>query len=175
MGKIEYYMEILGKIDRKEMEEFLFENLISDLKLQNRFEMKFAKYFNKQNEKDIIEMFNQEWGDISDRGYISEEMGFEAMHILYDYVHTIEDILEDDIAEGIKYVEKILEAIGDFQIDGSYGEHEDIIDIFKEIIKKIIINSDGKDKEEFINWLNEYIKIKDELYDFKDEFKELIQ
>ncbi len=172
--EVEYYEEILKKIDKQEIEEFLLESLMSDSKLQNRFEMKFTKYFQRKTKEEIKNMFKQEWLRISDRGYISEEIGFEAMHILYEYSGEIEEILEDDIGEGIKYVEGILEAIGEFQIDGSNGEHGDIIDIFKEIINKIIIKVEGTDKEDFINWINEYINTEDELYDFKDEFKELI-
>ncbi len=172
--KVKKYEEVLEKIDKPEIEEFLLESLISDLKLQNRFEMKFAKYFHTKTKDEIKNMFKQEWWKISDRGYISEEMGFKAMHILYEYTSKIKDTLEENIEESIKYVEGILEAIGEFQIDGSYGEHGDIIDIFKEIIEKIIRKIDGKNQKDFINWINEYINIKDELYDYKDEFKELI-
>ncbi len=168
------YKEVLKKISKKELEEFILDSLMFNLDVQNQFEMKFAKYFSQKDEEEIKNMFRREWLRISDRGYISDEMGFEAMHILYEYTRNIEDILEDDIREGIKYVKAILEAIGEFQIDGSNGEHGDIIDTFKEIIEKIIVKANGKDKDDFINWLNEYVKVKDELYDFKNEFKELI-
>ncbi len=156
------------------MEEFLFESLILDVNFQNRFEMKFAKYLIKKDKEEIKNMFKQEWLRISDRGYISDEMGFEAMHILYQYTSNVEDILKDDIREGIKYVKAILEVIGEFQIDGSNGEHGDIIDTFKEIIEKIIVKANEKEKDDFINWLNEYVNVKDELYDFKAEFKKII-
>ncbi len=168
------YKEVLKKISKKELEEFLLESLILDANFQNKFEMKFVKYFSEKDKEEMKNMFRQEWLRISDRGYISDGMGFQAMHILYQYTSNVEDILEDDIREGIKYVKAILEVIGEFQIDGSNGEHGDIIDTFKEIIEKIIAKANGKEKDDFINWLNEYVNIKDELYDFKDEFKKLI-
>ena len=54
------------------MVEFLLENLSSDLKLKNRFEMKFTKYIPKKTKEEIKDMFKEEWLKISDRGYISE-------------------------------------------------------------------------------------------------------
>ena len=173
--KEKQYEEILRKINNDELINFLLENLLLDSKLENRFQMKFTKYFSNKTKTEIREMFMQEWLKISDRGYISEEMGFKAMDILYDYTHTINKLIEDcNIEESIKYVEAVLEGIGEFQIDGSYGEHGDIIDTFKEIMNKIIIKAKKEEYESFINWLKQYIEINDEMFDFKDEFKDLL-
>lgn len=173
--KLEQYKNALRKAHRQEIEKFLLENLEDNLRLENRFQVNFAKYLRKKTKEEIKNLFTREWMEISDRGYISEEIGFTAMHILYEYTSKINTMLEEEnIEESINYVEGILEAIGEFQIDGSYGEHGDIIDTFKEIMQKIIIESKKEEREKFINWLQKYMEIKDELYDFKYEFKNLI-
>ena len=169
------YEKVLKQINKNELIEFLLENIILDSKLENRFQMRFTKYFSKKTKVDIKEMFKQEWLKVSDRGYISEEMGFQAMHILYDYTHSINKLIEKcNIEESIKYVEAVLEGIGEFQIDGSYGEHTDIIDTFKEIMKNIIEKAQKEEYDSFIIWLKQYMEIKDELYDFKYEFKDFV-
>ena len=174
-AKRKRYEKILREINNQEVVDFLLENLLLDSKLENRFQMKFTKYFSKKTKTEIKEMFKEEWLKISDRGYINEEKGFKAMHILYDYTQTIDELIEQNsINQSIKYVEAVLEGIGEFQIDGSYGEHGDIIDTFKELIGKIIIKAKKEEYDNLTNWLNQYIKINDELFDFKYELKELL-
>lgn len=91
-AKRKQYEKILREINNQEVVDFLLENLLLDSKLENRFQMKFTTYFSKKTKTEIKEMFKEEWLKISDRGY-----------------------------QSIKYVEAVLEGIGEFQIDGSYG------------------------------------------------------
>lgn len=96
------------------------------------------------------------------------------MHILYDYSYKIEELVKtNNIKEAIKILEATLEVIGEFTIEGSYGEHEDIQNKFKEIIENILERSLPNEKNELLTWLNNYIKVEDEFIDFKDEFEEI--
>ena len=96
------------------------------------------------------------------------------MQILYDYSYKIEEFVKtNNIKEAIKILEATLEVIGEFAIDGSYGEHEDIQKEFKEVIENILEHSLPNEKNELLTWLNKYIKVEDEFIDFKYEFEEV--
>lgn len=111
---------------------------------------------------------------VADRGYISDEMGREAMHVLYDYSYKVKDCIEqNDMKEAINILEATMETVGDFCIDGSNGEHGDIQELFKETMELLLQKVSLEEKEEFLKWLKEYIKKDDEFIDFKDEFEEI--
>lgn len=134
----------------------------------------FHGYLPKKSKEDFKKLLNKSLYRISDRGYISDEMGFETMHILYDYSHKIKDcIQENNMSEAINILEATMETIGEFCIDGSNGEHGDIQDEFKEIMEIILEKTTLEEKENFLLWLNEYIKKDDEFIDFKDEFEKI--
>lgn len=101
-------------------------------------------------------------------------MGWDAMQILYNYSYKIKDCIEkNDIQEAINIFEATMETIGEFCIDGSNGEHEEIQNEFKETMELLIDKASLEEKESFLKWLSKYIKEDDEFIDFKDEFGEI--
>lgn len=168
------YEKILKQIPKEELEKFLLENFMQNLSIRSSFEIKFSQYFQEKSKEDFKELLRNSLNQVADRGYISEEMGWEAMHILYDYSDKIGEFVKtNNIKEAIKILEATLEVIGEFAIDGSYGEHEDIQNKFKEVIENILEHSLPNEKNELLTWLNKYIKLEDEFIDFKDEFEEV--
>lgn len=167
------YEKILKQMKREELEDFLLECLF-DSSVRKSFEIKFNQYFPKKSKDDFKKLLRTALNEIADRGYIDEEMGRNMMHIIYDYSHKIEECIDNDMKEAIIILEATLEVIGEFTIDGSYGEHGDIQSEFKELMQKILDKSSDNEKEEFLEWLQEYVKINDEFIDFKDEFAKLL-
>lgn len=171
----EEYKEILKKINKEEIEEFLLEKMLYNANIRESFEIKFSQYFPKKTKEEYKALVRSSLNEVADRYYISEEMGREALHILYDYQTKIEEFIEkNDIKEAIVILEATLEVIGEFTIDGSYGEHGDIQDDFKELMEKVLEKCSGDEKETFLKWLENYVKVDDEFVDFKDEFAKLI-
>lgn len=134
----------------------------------------YKKILKQINKEEFKRLLYKSLYRISDRGYISDEMGREAMDILYDYSYKIKDDIENNnISEAINILEATMETIGEFCIDGSNGEHGDIQSEFKEIMEILLKKSASQEKEIFLSWLKEYIEEDDEFIDFKDEFQEL--
>jgi len=134
----------------------------------------FHGYFPKKSKEDFKQLLNKSLTRIAYRGYISEEMGGEAMHILCDYSYKIKDCIENNnIQEGINILEATMETIGEFCIDGSNGEHGDIQDEFKETMELVLEKTSLEEKDAFLKWLKEYIKQDDEFIDFKSEFEDI--
>lgn len=134
----------------------------------------YKKILKQINKEEFKRLLYKSLYRISDRGYISDEMGREAMDILYDYSYKIKDDIENNnISEAINILEATMETIGEFCIDGSNGEHGDIQSEFKEIMEILLKKSASQEKEIFLSWLKEYIEDDDEFIDFKDEFQEL--
>ena len=101
-------------------------------------------------------------------------MGIEATRILYNYSYRIKDCIKNNnVSEAINILEATMETMGEFYIDGSNGEHEEIQSDFKEVMKMLLKKATSKDKKVFLPWLKEYIEEKDEFIDYKDEFKEV--
>lgn len=50
-AKRKQYEKILKEINNQEVVDFLLENLLLDSKLENRFQMKFTKYFLKKQKQ----------------------------------------------------------------------------------------------------------------------------
>ncbi len=134
----------------------------------------FHGYFPEKTKEDFKQILRRSLMRISDRGYIDEEAGHQAMNILYDYSHKIKDCIEQNhIQEAINIIEATMETIGEFCIDGSNGEHGDIQDEFRKNMELLLEKISLEEKEEFLKWLRNYIKIDDEFIDFKDEFEKI--
>ena len=147
---------------------------MQNLSIRSSFEIKFSQYFQEKSKEGFKELLRDSLNQVADRGYVSEEIGREAMQILYDYSDKMGRLVEtNNIKEAIKILEATLEVIGEFTIDSSYGEHEDIQNEFKEAIENILEHSLLNEKNELLTWLNKYIKVEDEFIDFKDEFEEV--
>ena len=166
--------DILKQMKREEMEDFLFDCLLLNPSIKKSFEIKFSHYFPEKSKDDFKELLRTALNEIAYRGYIDEGMGRKMMHILYDYSHKIKECIDTNIKEAIIILEATLEVIGEFMIDGSNGEQGDIQDEFKELMQKILDKGLDNEKEEFLEWLKDYVEIDDEFVDYKDKFKKLL-
>ena len=170
------YEKILKQIPREELENFLLKSIMQNLSVKSSFEINFSQYFSLKTKKELKKALRNALNMVADRGYISEELGGEFMTTVYECYHKIEDCVKiNNIEEAIMIVEATLEVIGEFVIDGSYGEHEDIQNLLKESMENILENCSKEEKKNLLTWLNNYIKTEDEFIDYKDEFEDLIE
>lgn len=170
------YDKVVKKMKREEIEEFLIRNLINDIHLGEKLQIEFPQYFTKKTKEELKRIIRNSLTKVADRGYIDEEMGREAMYILYEYKCNVEECAKkNNIEDAFELLEAVLEVLGEFAIDGSYGEHEMIQEEFKEMMEILLSQSTSKQKEKFYKWLKEYIDIEDEFIDFKHEFTKVIK
>lgn len=132
--------EIVNKIDKKELVNFLVKYLSYDENILNDFRSNFVTYFPKMTQKDYRnKIWNAIKGSGGKDGYIDYNEVWNYSRSMHNFVHESEKMIENkDYTTAFYIVSEVLDSIPNTDIDDSSGTTGDIADDCIEVIETIL-------------------------------------
>ncbi len=142
--------DIVDKVNQKDLRKFLYNNLINNTVLFNRFRLEFINYFPKLSKKDYQRKIYQIIDMCSDRhGFIDYNNTLEYEHLMFDFIREARKFIDDkDYETALTIVTTILDSIPNTSIDDSDGTTSEVSEEAIEIILEIL--NEVNSKESFI-------------------------
>lgn len=155
--------EILNKIDREDIDNFLIGLLTYNKNIMNDFRCRFVNYFpsikKEEYENKIWESIRSLYGK---NGYIDYSSCREYTHHMYGFIHESKNLLESKNYESsFDILEIILDSIPDTDIDDSNGSTGEVANDCIEVIEDILgysLVSDDMVCVRILNYILEEIK-----------------
>ena len=140
----------MDKVNQKDLRKFLYNNLINNTVLFNRFRLEFINYFPKLSKKDYQRKIYQIIDMCSDRhGFIDYNNTLEYEHLMFDFIREARKFIDDkDYETALTIVTTILDSIPNTSIDDSDGTTSEVSEEAIEIILEIL--NEVNSKESFI-------------------------
>ncbi len=159
------YKEVIGKIDRGQLEKFMLGILAYNKDVENMFRSEFVGYLPKMTKKEYGIRIKDAINRACDRqGYINYNLTHVYSQSMYEFIHESENLVKSgNYSSAFDIIEEILDSIPNTDIDDSDGTTGDIADDCMKVIKDILkysLTSDKDVSDRILNFLLSEIKTK---------------
>lgn len=171
-------LNIIRKIDKKELENFLVDLLENDENINYKFRLKFNNLFSPLSlegyKRKIREAIRVSGGR---DGFIDYEEAWDYTHEMYKITNEVEQIIDNGYYElAFDVATSILDTIPNTYIDDSNGSTGDVADSCIEIIEKVLnieLYNDKKLSMKILQYILDELKTEN-LYNYGIELYELL-
>lgn len=135
--------DIVNKVNEKNIRKFLYNNLVNDSDLLNRFRVEFSGYFPKLSKENYRNKIYNAIARCYDRhGFIDYSNTSSYEHAMYEFINEAQKLVDNgDYETAFTIVTIILDSIPNTDIDDSNGSTgmvaEDCIEIFFDILDEV--------------------------------------
>lgn len=171
--------DIINRIDDKKIKKTLYNILINDENLLNRFRVEFSEFFPKLSKKSYEKKIYNAIRSCGDRkyGFIDYENSSKYEHVMLEFIRETEKLVEDhDYNTAFTIVTILLDSIPKTEIDDSNGSTgmvaESCIEIIFSILNMVSI-ADELLKDIFNYVINEIKSLY--LYNYGIDLKEILE
>lgn len=141
--------DVVHKIDEAELKQFIYNNLVGDSNLLNRFRVQFSHYFPKLSKKDYQNKVYNSIRSCCDRhGFIDYSSAGEYEGAMFEYVRESEKLIDrKDYDTAFTIITTLLDSIPRTDIDDSNGSTGMVADSCIDLIHDIIDEIHGTDED----------------------------
>lgn len=152
--------DIISKIDEKKIKKFLYESIINDADLFNRFRVQFNNYFPKLSKENYRNKIYDAISRCSDgRGFIDYDSTSDYEDIMCEFTSEAEKLVDSkDYETAFIIASTILDSIPNTDIDDSNGSTGMVANNCIEIIFDILDNIQAQDNPLLKNILDYVIQ-----------------
>lgn len=171
--------DIINRIDDKKIKKTLYNILINDENLLNRFRVEFSEFFPKLSKKSYEKKIYNAIRSCGDRkyGFIDYENSSKYEHVMLEFIRETEKLVEDhDYNTAFTIVTILLDSIPETEIDDSNGSTGMVAESCIEIIFSILnmVSIDDELLKDIFNYVINEIKSL-YLYNYGIDLKEILE
>ncbi len=171
--------DIINRIDDKKIKKTLYNILINDENLLNRFRVEFSEFFPKLSKKSYEKKIYNAIRSCGDRkyGFIDYENSSKYEHVMLEFIRETEKLVEDhDYNTAFTIVTILLDSIPKTEIDDSNGSTGMVAESCIEIIFSILnmVSIDDELLKDIFNYVINEIKSL-YLYNYGIDLKEILE
>lgn len=170
---------IINNVDDKKLRKFIYDGLMNDSSLLNKFRVEFSDNFPKLSKKHYENKIYNAISNCSDGyGFIDYNDTYRYRYAMYEYTNEAKKLVEEnDYQTAFNIVTIILDSIPDTGIDDSDGSTsmvaDDCIDVLLKILEKVTDKSNSVLKE-ILDYVIEEVKTAN-LYNYGIDLKEILK
>ncbi|MBP3460924.1 MAG: SWIM zinc finger family protein [Bacilli bacterium] len=155
--------DIINKINDKKIKKFLYNSLINNDDLLNKFRIEFSDFFPKLSKKSYENKIYNAIRSCGDRkyGFIDYSNAYRYEHVMLEFINEAEKLVDNgDYNTAFTIVTILLDSIPRTEIDDSNGSTGMVADSCIEIIFDIldIINTDDRLLKDILNYVISDVK-----------------